>query len=448
MHTGASKVTKFFFDTKRILSCLLAISLALSGGGWKKGSAGAIPYEGLVASRARLLTTLDTTNKQIMGRYGLISTEALTSVKLVIGNLFLTDPDAGTGASMTCTASIEYPAGTFTQETWSSSTSVTMANATLAFGDTVTISGGIPANTIFWARQYCTSTGGVLYFPRQNSFFNEATNAAVSGVADQTMGGTISNTQPGYGLPPIAVLAQTINPSVIVVGDSIAYGVQDIEDGSANINGYNGKNGIITRSLGSVPFLNLSLSSEVAQFWLARATARQQMISKGSELIDELGTNDIYVDSQSAASVIGYKQGIWALARPGEKVYPTTLTPNANDPGTPQPAFTTLGQQTPVTGDAVRQTFNALIRGGVSGSTGYYDVTNALESSLNSGIWTVTPVSPYSAPYTTGLHPTVAGYAIVPLSGVIGPVTYPFLLKRDLDPASNDNDPMWLDKVA
>lgn len=24
----------------------------------------------------------------------------------------------------------------------------------------------------------------------------------------------------------------------------------------------------------------------------------------------------------------------------------------------------------------------------------------------------------------------------------------PFLLKRDIDPASNDNDPMWLEKAA
>lgn len=380
------------------------------------------PYEGLVASRARLLVALDTTNKQIMGRYGLISTQALTSVKLVVGNLMLTDPDAGTGANMTCTASIEYPAGTFTQQTWSSATSVIMADGTIAFGDYITIPGGIPANTTFWARLFCTSSGGVLYFNGQNSFFGEATNAAVSGLSDQTMGGTISNTQTGYGLPPIAVLGQTTNPSVVVVGDSIAYGVQDIEDGSSNINGYNGKKGIITRSLGSVPFLNLSNSSEVAQFWIARATARKLLIPKGSELIDELGTNDIYINGRSATQVISDKQGIAALARVGQKVYWTTLTPNDTDPGTPSAAFTTLGQQTPVTGDSVRVTFNGDLRaGGIAGMTGFYDITTVLESSLNSGLWVVTP----TPPYTTGLHPTVSGYALVPPSGVIGPVTNP-----------------------
>lgn len=32
--------------------------------------------------------------------------------------------------------------------------------------------------------------------------------------------------------------------------------------------------------------------------------------------------------------------------------------------------------------------------------------------------------------------------------GVVYPPAFPFLLKRDLDPASNDNSPMWLDKAA
>lgn len=393
------------------------VLVAIVSGAWTHGvNNNAVPYEGLVASRARLLTNLDTTNKYIGGRYGLLSPQALTSVRLVIGNYYLFG-DTGTGAPMTCTASVEYPAGTYKQETFSTSASATIANNTLVFGDYVTISAGIPANTQFWFWGFCNSTGGVVYFNGQNSFFGEATQASTTSFSDPTLTGIITNNQPTWGFPPVAVLGMTTNASVIVVGDSIGFGVQDIEDGSSTITGYDGKRGIITRSLGSVPFLNLSNASEIAQGWAISHPAKAQMAPKGSELIDEQGTNDIYVNNRTAAQVWSDKQAIWTLARPGQKIYASCLIPDT----TSTDGFLTLANQTPVTGNTARVTFNTTGRSGVSGMTGFYDTCIALESSQNSGLTIVTP----TPPYTTGIHPTVSGYALVPPSGAIGPVTNP-----------------------
>ena len=141
-------------------------------------------------------------------------------------------------------------------------------------------------------------------------------------------------------------------------------------------------------------------------------------------MICELGTNDI-ANGQTSAQLITSLQGIFALARPGQKIYQTTITPSDSDPGTPSAAFTTLTQQTPNNNPSVTVTFNTAIRSGSSGLTalnGYYEVDNVFESSTNSRKWLVTGSPPYTA---DGIHPNLAGYLLVPAAGVISPVAWP-----------------------
>lgn len=376
------------------------------------------PYRGLVASRARMLTNTDTTNKQIMGSYGVISTEALTSIRVLSSNFFLGDPDTGLGTAATISTGVQL-GSTFWQANYSGSVNGTIPDADFLESDDTAVS--IPAFTPFSIRQFYRNSAGVMYFNGQNSFFGEATNAAISGLTDQTMGGTISNTQPTWGLPPLAVTAMTRNASAIPVGDSLAFGTNDIEDGSSTITGFNGKKGLITPSLGSVPFLNLAIPSETAQFWGSRATSRQKLIKYGSHLITQLGINDLDVNSRTPSQVKSDLQAIWAFARAGQKVYQTTITPHASDPNTPAAAFTTTGQQT-ATNLAGHAGMNQLIRGGITGMTGYYDTASVFENTQDSDIW-----KPHTPAYcdTGGLHPVVAGYALVPPSGVISPVAWP-----------------------
>lgn len=377
---------------------------------------GSAAYEGLVASRARLHVANDTTNKQLMSRYGLISTEALTSIRFVFGNFTQNNgPDTGNGSASTITASVEYPAGTFTQLLFGGSTSGTMSSGGIVFSDYVSVS--IPANTIFWSRQFITNASGLVYCNWQNSFFGEATNGAVSGVSDQTMGGTITNSLPSACSPPLAVLGMTVNPSVIVVGDSIAFGAGGSgENGTNTIDGHNGKNGLITTSLGSIPFLNLATPAITADLWVSKAPSRGQFVSKGSHLVSQLGVNDL-TNGRTSAQIITDLQAIWALARAGQKIYQTTITPHT----TSTDAWATTVNQTALN-QATRATLNQTIRGGISGMTGFYDTASLLETAQDNDIWIVSPSPPYT---TDGLHPNFAGYALVQASGIISPVVWP-----------------------
>lgn len=373
-------------------------------------------YEGLVASRARMFTTNDTVNKQLMGRYGLISTEALTSVRFVFSN-FTPDlgPDGNTPGITTITASVEYPAGIFTQLLFAGSATGSIPAGGIIFSDPLSVS--IPANTTFWSRQFHQNASGVHYCNFQNSFFGEATNGAASGISDQTMGGTITNSLSSACVPPLAVLQQTQNASVIVVGDSIAFGSGgNGETGGNTINGFNGKSGLITPSLGSIPFLNLAWPSITAQNWITDYTARRQMITFGSHLITELGINDL-INNRTSAQIVTDVQAIWAFARGGQKIYQTTITPNSSSTD----AWATTVNQTALH-QATRATLNQAIRAGISGATGFYNAASILETSQDSDIWIVAPSPPYTA---DGIHPSGTGYALVLSSGIISPVAWP-----------------------
>ena len=388
-------------------------------------------YEGIVSSRCRMMGTTSTSLHQIMCRSAHIASENLTSIRMCFGNFWnvisfggIGQADAGLGAATTITASIEYPAGTFIQLTFNNgNVSWTIPNAGVLFSDWAGVA--IPAGATYWIRKFTTNSAGIAYLPWQNTYsgFGEAFNVAASGLTDQTMGGTITNTI-GWSAPPLAILGITNNPSVIIVGDSIAAGYGDTEDSSSTATGFNGKIGVVARSLGNIPFVNIAVSGEQAVNWLADGTARNQIIRKGSHMICELGTNDI-ANGQTSAQLITSLQGIFALARPGQKIYQTTITPSDSDPGTPSAAFTTLTQQTPNNNPSVTVTFNTAIRSGSSGLTalnGYYEVDNVFESSTNSRKWLVTGSPPYTA---DGIHPNLAGYLLVPAAGVISPVAWP-----------------------
>lgn len=371
------------------------------------------PYEGLVASRPRMLTARDTTNKQAMSRYAVFASEALTSIKVVFSNFDLsTGTDSGVGAANVGTASIEYPAGTFTALRSGGSTALTTPDGGLLFCDYLSVN--IPAGATFWIRQYITNTNGIVYLDRVNATLGDAATFGVSGVADQTLGGTVSSSG-SVVVPPIAIIGQTINASVIVVGDSIGFGTDSNGDpNGVTFNSYG--NGLITPSLGSVPFLNLSWPSQTAQNWISKSPARKLLVPYGSHLIQQLSTNDI-IAARSQAAIVTDLQAIYALARVGQKVFQTTSTPHA----TSSDAFATTGNQTALE-LAARTTFNNAVRAIISGSTGYFDTASALETAQNSDIWKASPAPPYT---NDGLHPVQAGYDLVKNSGVIGPITYP-----------------------
>lgn len=386
---------------------------------------GTIPnqYEGSVASRARVIHTssftVDTANHFMMMRSAHIATENLTAIKVVFSN-FTTNgggADLGPGAASPITASVEYPAGTFTQILFSGSATGSIPDARSLFADYVSVS--IPSGATFWIRLFIQNTLGVCYNSWQNSFLGEAMNLSATSISDQTMGGTITNSG-SFSCPPMAILGMTTNASVVIVGNSTGVGSPgggDTEDSSASATGFNAKVGLIARSLGSIPFINIAAGGQIAQNWATNSPARSPLIQKGSHLICEMGVNDLN-GSRTSAQLIADLQAIFAFGAAFQKKYQTTITPMS----TSTDAFATLVNQTARASAAERMTFNNAVRAGSVGPTGFFDIASVLESSVNSDKWIVAPTPPYTG---DGIHPTPSGYLLVPAAGVISGITYP-----------------------
>lgn len=377
-------------------------------------------YEGIVASRARTLSTHSTSFQQIMARSAHVATEDLTSVRLAFSNFDYTNiSDSGNGALSTITASIEYPAGTFTQLLFSGSSSSSIPSGDLIFSDYVTVS--IPNGSTFWVRQFINNSVGLFFNGWRNTFYGEATAVATSGLTDQTMSGTISDTGQGWSLPPTAILGTTINPSVIIAGDSISvgFGGGGQPQNGALATGFNGKQGIVAQSLGNIPFLNMGVPGQTATSWIAQATARDKLIQKGSHLIVQVGVNDL-ANGRTSAQIITSLQGIYALARSGQKIYQTTITPDS----TSTDSWATLVNQTTVPNPTTEYAaLNTAIRAILANTTGTYDVTSVVENSLNSSLWPVTGAANFAT--SDGLHPSSVGYNAVVSNNIIGPITWP-----------------------
>lgn len=371
-------------------------------------------YTGLLASRARMLFgSFGSGSSQSMSRSGHVATTNITFLKLVFQNWAPGNPDTSIGANQSITASIEYPAGTFTQVKFGGIATGTNLDFGILVSDLLTIN--IPSGATFWVRQW--TSGAIYYNSWNNSFFGEYWAGGAT-VTDQTMSGTLTGSAVNSA-PPLMILGPTTQPSALIVGDSISYGTNDTEDSSATINGYGGKVGTIARSLGSVPFLNLGISGMQATTWIANSRGKKGSLALGgSHLITELGVNDLTF-GRTSAQLTSDLQSIWALGTGIQKIYQTTITPVA--PSSTD-SYATVGGQTPQSTSIQNNkiAFNNAVKAILPGTAGYYDVESVYESSLNSTIW--------KAPgYTTdGTHPANSTiYELVDGAGVVSPVSWP-----------------------
>lgn len=374
------------------------------------GAAGLAPYTGLVATRGMMARDINATNRQSMSRTGHFATCPIASLRIQVPNWYIsahpTLAETGTGSAMSVTASIEYPASTFTQVLFGGSASGSASNGATLTSDAVSVT--IPEGAKFWVRIYRTSTTGILTNAQDVSggaTIGDGFEMGVSGITDKTMSGTVTAADNSMG--PLAIIGTTTKPSVVVIGDSIGWGTGD-DTGDAT-----GTLGIVTRSLGTrVAFSNLSMYADNCIKFLASNALRAAVFPYASHMICQYGFNDIYDQAQSSANTLSRLASIWALftaLSPYKKVYQTTLTPNTSSTD----SWATTGNQTAVSGNTNRVAVNTSIRTVPAGLTGYFETANVLESSQDSGIW--------KAPGKTadGIHPTTTGYTDVRNAAVV-----------------------------
>lgn len=291
-----------------------------------------------IATRTYLPWFFFATNKQVMARNSHISFETLSSVKLEFWNGYIdtnsntnTYTELGTGATATITASIEYPAGTFTQVLFSGSATGSVTSGSLIISDALSVS--IPANTQYWTRVFYNNSAGILFNSFGNSNLGDRLQAAVSGLTDLTMSGSIPDSNPNDSLPPVAIIASTIRQSHCLIGTSRTVGINDTIDSTGNL-------GIQARSIGAgYPYIMMGVPGDNAAHFVSSHTTRAQLANALCSAVDvEHGVND---DQSQLATVEANLTTIYNLF-PTKRVYAYTVDPNTTSSDT----WITLGNQT------------------------------------------------------------------------------------------------------
>jgi hypothetical protein len=206
---------------------------------------------------------------------------------------------------------------------------------------------------------------------------------------DRTDSGTITANAIG-GLLPVAVVGKVLrseSSSVVVIGDSVAAGDNDVLITGQTYSGY----GYIRRALtGQVPCVMLPQSGERARYWNDDTSThpffRAPMARYGRNILVALGYNDIVADGADVATVKTRLLTLWnRFAGQGLRVWGITYWPQT----TSSDGWLTVANQTiaDATENSRRIEINTWVRTLPAPLAGYFEIADAAESARDSGKW-------------------------------------------------------------
>lgn len=342
---------------------------------------------------------------------------AISSLQLVLPNwwIFGGGNETGTGSALTVTASIEYPAGTFTQVKFSGSATGSIPDLTSLVSDAVSVS--IPSGAFFFVRCWISSTTAFPYF-QHNAGVDTAngeacTFSASGGVVDQTMGGTVANTTNGVMYTPVAIIGQTNKPSVALMGDSRVFGQNDSYSGTS------GDLGTLARSIGpTLAYINGATPSDTANAFNNGHVRRLPILKYCSHLVCEYGVVDLF-GGNTASGLLTILQSLWASWGNSTRVFQTTIAPITTGAWT----LANGSDQTVATWEAQRTSLNTSIRAGFPGQIqGIFEIANQDEPSQNNGKWIANGTPGFWT--ADGTHESHAACLGIAGSGAVNPAVF------------------------
>lgn len=336
-------------------------------------------YLGQVATRSLMTNTQlpNNSGEWEMSRSMHWSRAVIVNPTLVMPSFFVNTSNVETAVTGgTIKVSIEYPAGTFTlsdQNIAAGNAAVSQSTLTVL---TFTIT--IPENAQFWVRTLQVNSNGPVYsgLPAYTLDPSDGFEFGTGTPTDLTTSGTVSFG--GFYYSPILILAQTIQPSFCIIGDSreIAGG-EVATDATADI-------GQDARTIGKVyGYGSLSNSSTtISAFLSATKTIRNQILQGTisgisgtpyfTHIIDAYGVNDL--GAGTTATLITNRASFAALY-PGSTVIGITLYPNTSTTDN----WATTTNQSPTTSETKMLVFNDAVRAGISGEKFYFDIADAVD---------------------------------------------------------------------
>lgn len=361
----------------------LTTGSASSGtGGSSTSPSGNPAYTGLVATHGDINnSTVGVGTTWIMDRsihFARTDIPANT-MKVVWGNWYVngSNQELGTGTG-TYKYSVEYPSGTITACTIGGQTTASIASLANAVSDVCNPT--IPSGAAFWIRTLYTNTGGGIIFTSANfSSSLEGTLFGSGTPTDLTGGGAVGNTSCcGVGFKPYAIIGTTTLPSVCLIGDSRVSGQGDFPN-DATVD-----TGELARSIGPVyAYTKISVPGTSIGQAIANFTHRLTITQWCSNAGDEYGINDIG-GGASAATVAGNRTSLAGLI--GIPTFGTTLPTET----TSTDSWATIANQTSTGNPSVVQTFNGLVRAGISGENACMDIAYVVDPTAI-GKWPVAP---------------------------------------------------------
>jgi hypothetical protein len=370
------------------------------------------PYTGVVATNCSNVRGGSTTDSSWMSRSLHTAAVSITALQLVFANWYINiTADVAGGTSATYTASIEYPAGSFTPVKFSGASSGVAASGATLVSDSTAVS--IPAGASFFVRNYRVHAAGSFKAPYTSwgATFNQSagdacTHGSGSAVTDQTLGGTVVNTTAYWMAPPVAIIGTTNLPSYLVIGDSRITGFNTVLGQQTDTNPCTGE---LSPSLfnAGIGFIASGLPSDTAAYWAAGDYPLSQgLATYTSDVISNHSINDLN-NSGTAAQLLANQQTLRSVNFAGKRYWICTLAPYT----TSSDSYATLANQTVVSSNAQRIAYNTAVRAGVPSMFGYLDIASRVESSLNSGFWKVNGTANYAT--ADGLHESPNATALI-----------------------------------
>lgn len=210
--------------------------------------------------------------------------------------------------------------------------------------------------------------------------------------------------------PPVGIFLPTTSPSPCYIGDSRAAGYNAAWDVDADL-------GDLAPSIGKrYGYIQAAVGGATAAAYIASHANRDIILKAGcTMIIDEFGVNDMVVNAVTPANVAVSHTTIAGYYTPSNiAVYGTTImTETSGTDNAATNAYSTVNNQV-CTGTGCTQppAFNLLMRAGISGENGYFDVVKYFDPGLT-GYWCIGPIANQSIGTANYCVLTDAGPAFV-----------------------------------
>lgn len=377
------------------------------------------------ATHGRMPNNFASASKQIMTRSRHIARTRITSMKLVFANWYVSTTlwtEVAPGGAATVTAGLEVGGVNIGSFTLSASASMAIADGAQIETDALTCD--LYPGDEFFIRTYYTNAAGIVYQgntvtatrPAYNDTANgESARIGASGIVDTSTGTgalTGGTNYTGAMYAPVVVAANHTDVALMLLGDSEVVGIGD------GFTGTSGDRGVFARPVGPYfPYSTIAQGGDSALKFVASHTLRVALKSYFTHVVCNLGVNDITNNARTAAQAAADLATIRGYFT-GKPFYFGTMTPDSSSSDN----WATESGQTVVATAGTLNTLNDLIRAGISGASGYFEISDVVSTARNSNKWlTDGNARTYTA---DGLHGTAVANELVRTSGAIDPRTF------------------------